>query len=161
LFIEIFEMDLTQEVKRMTEERLADSQFVVDVVVSARRGPKKVLIIIDGDNGISIDDCAEISREVAKALDDSNLLGDENYLLEVSTPGVDQPLKLKRQYTKHIGRMLKVKLPDQTVEGRLESAGAESIILLQEFGSGKKKETKQTEIFFSQIEKAFVLVSFK
>ena len=86
---------------------------------------------------------------------------DEAYTLEVSTPGLDQPLKLKRQFTKNIGRKLKVKLPDKIEEGRLEAVYEERITLIKETGSGKKKESTSIDINFSQIEKAFVLVSFK
>lgn len=157
-----FSMDIAEEIKRMAEEKLVDpSQFIVDIVVSARSGPKKVLVIVDGDAGIGIDDCAALSREVSKALDETGLLGEESYMLEVSTPGLDHPLKLKRQYRKNIGRKLKVKLPDRTVEGKLEAVTEETITLSQETGSGKKKETKNVDIHFSEIEKAFVLVSFK
>ena len=156
-----FSMDLGAEIKRVAETKLANSsQFIVDVVVSARTGPKKVLVIIDGDNGITIDDCAEISREIAKTLDETNLLSDP-YTLEVSTPGLDHPLKLKRQYKKNIGRKLRVKLPDKTLEGKLEAVSDETITLSQEVGAGKKKEIQNVDIHFIQIEKAFVLVSFK
>jgi ribosome maturation factor RimP len=154
-------MDLTEEIKRLAVSKLTDpSQFLVDVVVSSRQGPKKVLVIVDGDNGITIDDCASISRELSATLDDSALV-DENYMLEVSTPGLDHPLKLKRQYKKNIGRKLKVKLPDTIVEGTLTEVNEDTIVLSQETGSGKKKEVKIIDIQFSEIEKAFVLVSFK
>ncbi len=145
----------------MAERRLADpSLFIVDVVVSARKGPKKLLVIVDGDNGVNIDDCALISRELSNDLDEQNVF-DDPYTLEVSTPGLDQPLKLKRQYVKNIGRRLKVKLADKIEEGKLESVNDETITLISESGSGKKKETSTLNIHFSQIEKAFVLVSFK
>jgi ribosome maturation factor RimP len=154
-------MDLAEEIKRIAETKLTDpSQFIVDVVVSARKGPKKVLVIIDGDSGVGIDDCAAISRELSKNLDEMALL-DENYMLEVSTPGLDHPLKLKRQYHKNVGRKLKVKLQERIIEGKLESVTEDTITLIEETGSGKKKETKNVDIPFSEIEKAFVLVSFK
>jgi len=154
-------MDIVKEIWKIAETHLTDpGQFVVDVVVSARKGPKKVLVILDGDTGISIDDCADISRAVSKVLDEAGYFED-NYTLEVSTPGVDHPLKFARQYAKHVGRRLKVKVAERTVEGKLESVTAEAIVLGEETGTGKKKETITTAIPFSQIEKAFVLVSFK
>ncbi len=154
-------MGLEQQIATLAEGKLTNSHhFIVDVVVSARKGPKKVLIIMDGDDGINIDDCAEVSREVAKTLDELALFED-SYLLEVSTPGVDYPLKLKRQYHKHVGRRLRVKTVEKTLEGKLETVTEEEIILLEESGSGKKRQTTNTAINFSQIEKAFVLVSFK
>lgn len=153
-------MDLREELKRITQENLSPGQFLIDVVISARKGPKKVLIIIDGDQGVNIDDCAEMSRHVSKVLDEKNLI-DDNYMLEVTSPGIDQPLILKRQYQKNIGRLLKVRLADAVLEGKLDSVSEDHIRLSRETGSGKKKEIKQVDIPFSQIEKAFVQVSFK
>jgi len=118
------------------------------------------MVILDGDNSITIDDCANLSRELSGVLEENGLAG-ENYLLEVSTPGLDHPLKLKRQYKKNIGRSVKVKLSDKQVEGKLTAVTEESITLSQEIGKGKKMETQTVEIQFSEIEKTFVLVSFK
>jgi ribosome maturation factor RimP len=154
-------MELADEIKRLAESKLTDpSQFLVDVVVSSRSGPKKVLVIIDGDNGITIDDCSQLSRELSSVLDDSSLLED-NYMLEVSTPGLDHPLKFQRQYKKNIGRKLKVKLIDTIVEGKLTDVSDEHISISQETGNGKLKQITSLDIKFSEIEKAFVLVSFK
>lgn len=145
----------------MAESKLAnESQFIVDVVLSSRQGPRKVLILVDGDHGVSIDDCANLSREMAEALDENNWITD-NYTLEVSTAGIDHPLKFERQYRKNIGRRVKVKLKDVTVEGTLTAVDIEKIMLAEETGSGKKKEIKTREIPFTEIEKTLVMVSFK
>lgn len=161
LFIENFQMEIAEEIRKIAEEKLTGpSQFVVDVIVSSKRGPQKVMIIIDGDNGVNIDDCAKLSRELSTVLDESPLLH-ESYMLEVSTPGLDQPLKLKRQYKKNIGRKLKVKLQDKIVEGKLLDVTEEKITVEQEIGTGKKKELIPIGIQFSEIDKSFVLVSFK
>ena len=152
-------MDLALELRKLAEDTLAPGQFIVDVNVS-RHAPRKVLISVDADQGITIDDCAEISRQLSKTLDENGLIED-NYSLEVSTPGVEHPLKLKRQYRKNIGRKLKLKLVDKTIEGKLEDVAEEKITLTQELGQGKNKETKTIEVPFSEIDKAFVMVSFK
>ena len=145
----------------MAESKLAnESQFIVDVVLSSRQGPRKVLILLDGDHGVSIDDCADLSREMAKALDENDWITD-NYTLEVSTAGLDHPLKLVRQYRKNIGRRVKVKLKDATVEGTLTAVEVDKIVLTEDTGTGKKKETKIREIAFTEIEKTLVTVSFK
>jgi ribosome maturation factor RimP len=152
-------MDLALEVRKMTESTLANGQFIVDVSVTSRP-PRKIMVIVDADQGITIDDCAEISRQLSKSLDDTGLV-EENFFLEVSTPGVEHPLKLKRQYRKNIGRKLKLKLIDKTIEGKLEEVSEEKIRLTQELGQGKKKEIQSIEVPFADIEKAFVIVSFK
>lgn len=155
-------MSAEDTIRRYAEESLVDhAHFVVDVVISARKGPKKVLVIVDGDQGVTIDDCAEVSRAVGKRMEDSSVLGEESYMLEVSTPGVDQPLKMARQYRKNVGRKLKLKLRENIIEGKLDEVGDDTIRISTESGTGKKKEIKSQEIRFDEIEKAFVLISFK
>ena len=154
-------MELVEEIRRLASDCLTGkSQFVVDVVISSRRGPGKVLVLIDGDQSVTIDDCAEVSRHVSKKLDEAGWL-DSPYLLEVSTPGVDQPLRMIRQYRKHIGRNLKITHNSTTVEGSLQEVTESSIVLKETSKKNKKEETQPVEIPFAEIEKAFVLVSFK
>jgi ribosome maturation factor RimP len=74
---------------------------------------------------------------------------------------VDQPLKNKRQYVKNIGRSVRVRTKESTVEGKLDAVDEEKIKLLQQSGKGKNKEEKGIEILFKDIEKTLVLVSFK
>jgi ribosome maturation factor RimP len=154
-------MEIEEEIRKIAEERLVGpDKFIVEVIVSSRKAPQKVTVIVDGDVGVNIDDCATISRELSKALDDLALL-DERYVLEVSTPGLDQPLKFKRQYKKNIGRRLKVKFLDRVAQGKLLDADDEKITVAEETGVGKKKTIVPIQIHFSEIDKSFVLVSFK
>lgn len=154
-------VDLTGEIRRYATEQLDDeTHFIVDVVISGHEGSQKVRVVLDGDEGISIDDCAELSRRLSKVLDESTLI-DKHYMLEVSTPGLDQPLKLPRQYRKNLGRNLKVRLKDKTVEGRLTEITGEGITVLLQTGKGKQQEERTENIPFVLIEKTFVTVSFK
>lgn len=154
-------MDVVEEIRNLATGNLSPDKFVVEVLISGKKIPKRVMVILDGDHGITIDDCADLSRVLSKELDERAFFGDENYMLEVSTPGLDQPLKLKRQYYKNIGRSLRVKSQETISEGRLKEVTDDKIVLEQETGSGKKKEVKDIEIPFSSIDKAFVLASFK
>lgn len=132
--------------------------FIVDVLFHERQRPARVMVILDGDNGVTIDQCANLSRKLSALLDERNI-PEHAYVLEVSTPGLDHPLKLKRQYFKNKGRQLKVHLKDKTiVQGKLEEVSDEKLTLNQVID---KKETKVIEVAFDQIEKAFVMVSFK
>ena len=154
-------MEIADEIRKIAEEKLsAPGQFIVDVIVTSRKGPKKIIVILDGDEGVNIDDCANLNRELSKDLDELAQLQD-SYLLEVSTPGLDQPLILKRQYKKNIGRRLKVTVGDKVVEGKLLEVTTDKITIEQEIGSGKQKQKVSVEIEFSEIDKSFVLVSFK
>lgn len=154
-------MDLVEDIRNLANKNLSLDKFVVEVLVSGKKIPKRVLIIIDGDHGITIDDCANLSRILSKEFDERAYFGEDNYLLEISTPGLDHPLKLKRQYYKNTGRNLKVVGRELTHEGKLKEVTDDKIVLVQETGTGKKKETKEIDIPFSEIEKTFVQVSFK
>lgn len=146
----------------MAQKCLTDeSLFLVDVVVSNKPGSKRVLVILDGDNGVTIDACAEVSRKLSGLLDESPFM-EESYTLEVASPGLDHPLKLTRQYVKNRGRKLKVVLKDkQTVQGKLTEADDQKIVVEEELKEGKKTTTKKRVIAFGDIEKALVVVSFK
>src|SRR5690606_33091810 len=133
-------MDLAGEIRQLTEANLSPDKFVVEVLISGKKIPKKVLIVIDGDHGVTIDDCAELSRVLSKQLDDRNFFGDDSYLLEVSTPGLEHPLKLRRQYHKNTGRKVKVVGREATREGVLKEVTDDKVVLVQETGTGKKKE---------------------
>ncbi len=156
-------MDVVEKIKDLAQSHLKDeSHFVVDVILSKHK-PYKVTVILDGDNGITIDDCSLLSRALSEDLDNIDVIKD-NYTLEVGTPGLDQPLKSKRQFAKNVGRSLKVHQKNKViVQGLLQESDNEKIVLETEVNSksSKKKEFTQTEIPFSEIEKAIVMVSFK
>lgn len=154
-------MELTERIQKLAEKHLKDdSQFIVEVVASIRKKPNKLIVIIDGDRGVTIDDCAELSRALSAALDEDRMLTDP-YMLEVSTPGLDHPLKLMRQYYKNKGRTVKVKTSTDVHQGKLQEVTPHAITLEVVTGTGKKKEVKEVNIPFSDIEKTFVMVSFK
>jgi ribosome maturation factor RimP len=155
-------MEIVDNIKNIVAGRLTDSnQFLVDVIVKGYKGPQKVLVVIDSDKGVTIDECAHLSRELSKAFDETQLFTN-SYMLEVSTPGLDQPLRLKRQYRKNIGRGIRVvKTGQQFLEGKLIEVTDDLIRVEQEIGTGKAKEKVTIEVPFSDIDKTFVLISFK
>ncbi len=156
-------MDVVEKIEDLAQSHLKDeSHFVVDVILSKHK-PYKVTVILDGDHGITIDNCSLLSRALSEDLDNIDLIKD-NYTLEVGTPGLDQPLKLKRQFAKNVGRSLKVYQKNKAiVQGLLQETDDEKIVLETEVNSkgSKKKEFTKIEISFSEIEKAIVMVSFK
>ena len=100
-------------------------------------GRRRVLrIVLDADGGVSLDDIAVVSRDLSTALDDSAVMGDQPYTLEVSSPGVDRPLTERRHWRRAIGRLVVVPLiaagngeGRATVEGRITGASADGITL--------------------------------
>lgn len=156
-------MDVAAKVRELAESKLADpGHFVVEVRFLDRHKPARLLVILDGDQGVNIDACANLSRELSRALDEQDLIK-MAYMLEVSTPGLDHPLKMKRQYVKNVGRGFKVHLLNkQIVQGRLDSADEQKIVIEEQMKNATKlAATKMTEIPYDNIEKAFVMVSFK
>jgi ribosome maturation factor RimP len=154
-------MVTNERIKELVEQSLADqNHFLVDLVVNSKSNPIKITVVLDGDKGISIDDCATLSRTFATLLDEENSL--ENYALEVTTPGLDQPLKLKRQYVKNIGREVKIQLKDKKIErGKLVESTEDTVVIEHEVKEGKQKELKKTTFTFEEIERTLVEVSFK
>lgn len=153
-------MELEDEIRSLAEGILAGDQFLIDVVLSSKKGPRKITVIVDGDHGIGIDDCADISRRLSEALDKLSM-PDDRYLLEVTTPGVDQPLKLRRQYVKNVGRNVRVLGPTGVIEGLLTAVNEQSISVSVETGKGKNRSTRIEDIPMSAIDKMFVMISFK
>lgn len=156
-------METAQKIKELAQSHLLDgSHFIVDVVISKHK-PYKVSVFLDGDKGITIDDCSNLSRALSEDLDTIDLIKD-NYTLEVGTPGLDHPLKLKRQYVKNTGRSIRVLRTDKSShQGRMTEVTDTGVVLEAESKEkGKKKiEVNRIEIPFNEIEKAIVLVSFK
>jgi ribosome maturation factor RimP len=154
-------MTLEQRVTALVEEKIADRPdlFLVEVKMHSNG---KLIILMDGDQGLSIKDCAAISRHVGFHLEEENLIS-QAYNLEVSSPGVDTPLRLLRQYVKNKGRAISLKLKDgNKTEGKLLKAEAESITLLEtKKEKGKKAQQIERIIAFEEIMESKVLISFK
>lgn len=154
-------MQVENRVIELVEEKIADRPDLF--IVSVRFLNNGVLeILLDGDNGIAIEDCVQVSRHVGYHLEEENVI-DRAYRLEVSSPGIDSPLLLNRQYEKNVGRDVKVKLLDGTKkEGQLLSVTDSAMSIEEKVKEkGKKAVLVQTEIPLDQIKETKVLISFK
>lgn len=94
--------------------------FLVDLQIRNERGRRLVQIFVDTDQGIRIEDCAEISRELSPALDAGSVIPG-TYQLEISSPGIDRPLFLLRQYNKNIGRRFRVRFRQAEGTGEMKA----------------------------------------
>ncbi|HVD97968.1 MAG TPA: hypothetical protein VNB90_07160 [Cytophagaceae bacterium] len=162
-------MELKDTIRELAEQSLPGNEFfIVEVKVTGKTNQQKVLVIADGDKGISIDDCAELSRKLGDALDTSNLL-EGAFNLEVSSPGADDVIRNPRQYRKNTGRRLEIlNEDDELIIGKLEEIKENSIVISPEVqkkkkssGKDKKEEPVMLEIPYSQIKKSNVIISFK
>jgi ribosome maturation factor RimP len=154
-------MQVENRVKELIEEKISDRPelFLVQIKMLPNN---KLIIQVDGDEGISIQDCAAISRHVGFHLEEENAI-EQAYNLEVSSPGVGEPLKLKRQYHKNIGRLLSVKLAEGIIkEGKLLSVSENGITIEESIKEkGKKATLAETTLSFEDIIETKVLISFK
>ncbi|MDB5200034.1 MAG: protein clustered with transcription termination protein NusA [Chitinophagaceae bacterium] len=136
----------------------SDDVFLVEVKVIPGNNIK---VFIDADNGVTIDKCIKINRALYNRIEESDLFPNNDFSLEVSSPGVDEPLKLHRQYKKNIGRTVEVTMNDETKkEGKLTGVNDEEIIIEEKTGQGKKAVIKTTNILFNQVKHTKVLVTF-
>ncbi|PSR03846.1 MAG: hypothetical protein BRD50_05070 [Bacteroidetes bacterium SW_11_45_7] len=148
---------IQQRLEELAREKLAEDEqyFLVDVKVKPK---KKLQVFVDGDNGITIDKCAEISRSLEKELDEEGIAGND-YVLEVSSPGMNNPLKVLRQYKRRIGNEVEVVLyTGEKLEGILRSAEENHIALEVPMSKKEKKQagfkgeaTQQRDISFEEI----------
>ena len=132
--------------------------FLVEVKIKPTNNVK---VFIDGDKGISIEKCVQFNRQLYKLMEAEHLFPPGDFSLEVSSPGVDKPLRLQRQYLKNIGRNIEIIFNDGAVKaGRLLHVSNEDIMLEETTGKGKKTETKQLVIPFSNIKTTTVQIEF-
>jgi ribosome maturation factor RimP len=132
--------------------------FLVDVRIKPTNNIK---VFIDGNQGISIDKLVQYNRRLYKQLEEEQLYPDGDFSLEVSSPGLDEPLKLHRQYLKNIGRFVEVTDTEGAkLEGKLLSATENEIVVEEQKGKGKKLEMVQHTIPFGNIKSTKIQIKF-
>ena len=131
--------------------------FLVDFVISGKSGNTKLTVEIDGDDGLPIEDVALVSRKMGTFLEEADVF-QEKYTLEVTSPGLDKPLRSLRQYKKNVGRTLRTLTNDgEEIVGKLEEVREDRVVL----EIGEKKQKSRKEIEFRNMEKSKIVVSFK
>jgi ribosome maturation factor RimP len=134
------------------------SHFLVEIRIKPTNNVK---VFVDADEGVSIAALVEYNRSLYKMLEESALFPDGDFSLEVSSPGLDEPLKMHRQYKKNIGRFVDIMLLDTTKkEGKLLEATEDGIVIQYETGKGKSKETGQESILFDHIKSTKIQIKF-
>ena len=154
-------MTFKEKVNQLLTEGLEEkpSIFLIDLTITESF---KIIVTLDGDNGVVLQDCIDISRAIEHNLDRE----EQDFSLEVASAGVSSPLKHLRQYKKNIGRTLEVKTNTETIEAVLTDATDENIVLEWEarepkkIGKGKETVQKRVEIPYSEIKEAIVIITF-
>lgn len=155
-------MDFRQKIEELLQEFLQQRPdlFLIDLKISAA---DDVTVILDGDEGVSLQDCLDASRAIEFNMDRE----EHDFSLQVMSAGLSEALASERQFRKNIGRTLELQLQDSsTVEGELLRVSAGGIVVLlryrtpKEIGKGKVDVEEEKEIAFTDIKKALVKVKF-
>ena len=134
------------------------THFLVEVRIKPTNNVK---VFVDADEGVSISALVNYNRKLYRQLEESPLFPTGDFSLEVSSPGLDEPLKIHRQYKKNLGRFVDILLVDATTkEGKLLEATEDGIVIEYETGKGKAKETKQESILFDHIKSTKIQIKF-
>ena len=148
-----------EKVEEFVKQLIEKSENLFLIEIKSAPG-NKISVLLDGDNGITIENCTSINKALYKYIEENGFFNN-NFSLEVSSPGVDRPLKLLRQYKKNVGRNVEVVLNDGTkLEGTLTDANEENITIIEKTGKGNKMIMKTTTILFNQIRHTTVLITF-
>ncbi|MBS1669036.1 MAG: ribosome maturation factor [Bacteroidetes bacterium] len=132
--------------------------FLVEIKIKPTNNVK---IFLDGDHGISIEKCVYCNRALYKKMEEEHFFPSDDFSLEVSSPGLDQPLKSLRQYKKNIGRLIEVLLVDgKKILGKLIDASEDGIVLEETKGKNKKKELINHAILFNNIKSTTIQIVF-
>ena len=155
-------MELKAHLVQLVEDNLpSQGHFLVDIILKGSDQQRKVIVLLDGDNGVSISDCAGVSRAMAASLEEEDPFPGQ-YTLEVSSAGLDYPLSLKRQYLSRLGKLLALRLTGgEEVDGKLLEVAEDEITIDKVIKIKKRNSTEVTKVPFALIEKAMVQVSFK
>ncbi len=133
-------------------------KFLVGVKIKPTNNIK---VYIDGDNGVTINDIAGFNRKLYNQIEETKFFGEEDFSLEVSSPGIDEPLQFYRQYVKNLGKNVIVTFQDgQELEGNLILTTEQEITIEHIVKEGKKKVVQQTNIPFESIKTTVVQISF-
>lgn len=152
---------LKDKVKTLLDDALkADkSLFLIDFSVTA---DNTIKVVLDGDEGVTLQDCMKISRAIEHNLDRE----ENDFSLEVTSAGAASPIVMPRQYNKNLGRKLKVVTEKETFEGNLTETTDTGIVIAwkarepKPIGKGKITVQKKEEIPFSEIKEAKVILKF-
>ena len=152
---------LKEKVDKLLQAVLDDnpSLFLIDYNITK---DNSIGILIDGDNGVTVEDCITVSRAIEHNLDRE----EEDFSLEVGSIGATAPLTLPRQYVKNIGRVLSVKTETEKIEAELVSADDNEIALKwkarepKPVGKGKHTVEKEAVIPYEKIVEAKVMIKF-
>ncbi len=151
--------DLKIWIDKYLDGRAKDGFYLIDLIWDEKSG--RLEVFVDSDNGIRLSECKSISRDIEGHLDSTPV--DNKYTLIVSSPGVKRPLKINRQYTKNVGRVIEVEMGDGVrITGKLKDVDDDGIAILPEILKKKKRPVYNEEIHikWENIKQSIVQIRF-
>ncbi|MFI6092590.1 ribosome maturation factor RimP [Streptomyces sp. NPDC051218] len=151
----------SERLRELLEPLVSSKELDLEEIEVASVGRKRVLrVVIDSDDGVDLDQIAEISRELSEKLDESDAMGDGEYTLEVGSPGAERPLTEHRHYLRAVGRLVKFQLTEGGDEliARILDVDDEGVDLEVPGVKGRKPTARR--LTFDAIAKARVEVEF-
>ena len=149
-----------QQIEALISQILAEepTYFLVSVKIKPTNNIK---VFFDGDQGISIEKCVKFNRALYKLIEEKGWYPEGEFSMEISSPGIGEPLLLHRQYLKNVGRDLEVIFTDDSIKiGTLMAVTADDILIQSTEGKGKKAVTQQLLIPFNKIKSTTVQIKF-
>jgi ribosome maturation factor RimP len=156
-------MNIEEQIKTLEQKvealiREESGVFLVEVRIKPTNNVK---VFVDADSGVSIDKLVQYNRKLYRDLEENSFFPGGDFSLEISSPGLDEPLKLHRQYLKNLGRYVEVLKKDGIkTEGKLVSATEAEIVVEEEKGKNKKKEVITHIISFDNIKTTTIQIKF-
>lgn len=154
----------SERLRGLLEPLVAARDLDLEEIEVTPAGKRRVLrIVVDSDEGVQLDECAELSREASQALDDTDVMGGAPYTLEVTSPGADRPLTELRHYRRALGRLIKAQLTDAAGSGELVAriTGVDEDGLDLEVPGVKGRKPTARRVLFDEIAKARVELEFR
>ncbi|MFI1106000.1 ribosome maturation factor RimP [Streptomyces melanogenes] len=150
----------SERLRGLLEPLVSAKDLDLEEIEVSRAGRRRMLrIVVDSDEGVELDTCAELSRDVSDALDESDVMGDEEYVLEVTSPGAERPLSELRHYVRATGRLARFTLAEGgELVARILSADEDGLDLEVPGVKGRKATARR--IAFADIAKARVEIEF-
>ncbi len=157
----LYKMGFKEKVEQLLNQAIGENPhlFLIDLTIT---DSNKIIVTLDGDNGVQLQDCVNVSRVIENNLDRE----EQDFALEVASAGVAAPLKLVRQYKKNIGRTLKIKTKEKTFEAELIDASEKNITVEwssrepKKIGKGKETVLHNEKIPYGDIVEAVVTIIF-
>jgi len=156
-----FDKVIAGKVKQFVEKLLENSETeIFDVTFRREKGGRTLRVVLDSEAGATLDECADVSREISNWLDEENIIKYDKYQLEVSTPGLERPLRNAADFNRFKGRLVSIVMKDKDETGRKNYKGRITDVEENIAKIYVDKESKEFEIDTEKIKKANLEIEF-